>query len=64
MKTSINDTLKDESQRITFTRETLDRFKEEYNAAVEDDCDIFVFEEKEWVTNFAKYLIEYLEDKL
>lgn len=34
-----------------------------YNKAVKDNKDTFIFNGREFVTKYAKYLIEYAEDK-
>ena len=39
----------------------LDHFKIEYNKAVEEGKDLFVYEDNEFVVEYAKYLIQYLE---
>jgi hypothetical protein len=49
------------SDEIIFTREKLAYLKRRYNKAVKDKEQVFIFEGKEVLTTFAKYLIEYLE---
>lgn len=39
-------------------------FKAAYEKAVKEEKGIFVFEEQEVLTNYAKYLVEYVELKL
>ena len=46
---------------IKWTRPMLRLFKVEYQIAVEKKLDVFTFQGNEFVTAFAKYLIEYLE---
>ena len=45
---------------ISWTPEMLERFKAEYDRAVENNISQFVFEGNNFVTGYAKYLIEYL----
>lgn len=49
---------------IQFDRKKLKELKRRYTIAMRDNQDIFVFEGKELVTGYAKYMIEYLETKL
>lgn len=49
---------------MTFDRPTLARFKERYARAVDDNDDMFVFDDKQFHTPYAKYLIEYVESQL
>jgi len=48
---------------IEFTEEKLNEFKLEYEKAVKADKNIFKFDDEEYVTLYAKYVIEYLTDK-
>ena len=48
---------------VNFNREKLRQFKKIYLAAVEDKKEIFIFDGEEYVTGYAKYVIEYLENK-
>lgn len=48
---------------IVFTAEVFKRFKAEYDYAVASDSADFVFENNEFLTEYARYLIEYLEQK-
>lgn len=47
---------------ITFTPELLDKLRNTYNQAVADNQNEFVFEGHPFVTGYAKYLIEHLEN--
>lgn len=38
-------------------------FQVEYNKAVKNKEQVFMFKEKEFLTGYAKYLIEYLKSK-
>lgn len=49
---------------VTFTPEILARFKRVYRDAVDAHSDTFMFEGKEYVVTYAKYLIEYLDGQL
>ena len=49
---------------ITFDINTLTKFKKEYKKATEESKTIFTFEDNEFDTGYAKYLIEYLETKM
>ena len=46
---------------IDWTLPMLRRFKKAYGRAVADKKDSFVFDGNEFVTDYAKYLIEYLD---
>ena len=48
---------------VSFTRETLVRFKNRYQQTVTLNNDTFDFEGDVYVVGYAKYLIEYLEGK-
>jgi|TARA_R110000851_G_scaffold146223_1_gene285845 hypothetical protein len=49
---------------IEFTKDSFKRFKQAYKVALENNKESFLFLEKEFVTTYAKYLIEHLKDKL
>ena len=49
---------------INWTLPMLKRFKKEYQKAVSNKSDLFTFDGNEFVTGYAKYLLEYLEMKL
>jgi hypothetical protein len=49
---------------IQWSKPKLDRFKVEYQKAVDNKKESFVFEGNEFVTGYAKYLIEYLNATL
>jgi hypothetical protein len=49
---------------IEFSRADFQKFKKAYNEAVANGKDQFTFMGNEFVTGYAKYLIEYLEPKL
>lgn len=49
---------------MTFTIDTLKRLKIEYVAAKNKKQEIFVFDGHELLTDYAKYLIQYLETQL
>lgn len=51
------------SNTITFTKEVLKELKAEYNKSVENKIEIFDFKGNALLTDYAKYLIEYLDDK-
>jgi hypothetical protein len=48
---------------VTFTSEMLVEFKKAYSRAVEVKCTRFIFDGRGYLTGYAKYLIEYLEEK-
>lgn len=48
---------------VTFDGDVLKRFKTAYDNAVAADSVDFVFEGNEFLTEYARYLIEYLEKK-
>lgn len=47
------------NKTMTWTRDTFENFKRAYKANSEKES--FIFEGNEFVTSYAKYLIEYLE---
>ncbi len=51
-------------QHITITKKQLENLKKRYKEAVENNEVSFVFLDKEFLTVYAKYVIEYLENKL
>ncbi len=50
-------------KKIEFTEEEFNTFKKEYNKALDNKDASFKFKGNEYVTDFAKYLIEYLTPK-
>ena len=46
---------------VTFTRESLKKFKAVYETVGEGE--VFLFEGKEFLKEYAKYVIEYLEEQ-
>jgi len=50
-------------ETVSFTEENFKDFKARYKKAVEKKEESFVFLGNEYVTGFAKYLIEYIENK-
>ena len=51
-------------QEISFDRPMLDRLKTAYNRAVENKVKTFMFENNQYLVDYAKYLIEHLEGVL
>lgn len=49
---------------ITFTREKVNKFKRAYNKAVKEKKESFIFNDREVLTSYAKYMIEYLNTRL
>lgn len=47
---------------INWTREMLARFKKRYQQAVDKSEEQFNFDGNDFVTDYAKYLIEYLDE--
>lgn len=52
------------TKEVQFDKDKLKRFKRAYNKAVKERKDSFIFDDNEYLTLYAKYLIEYLTDKL
>lgn len=48
------------SNTIEFTREKMQALRKEYNRAVRDGKDVFIFEGHELLVSYAKYVLEYL----
>ena len=53
----------DASPQNWITQENYPSFKEEYEKAVKEKVDAFWFEEQEVLTNYAKYVVQYVENK-
>ena len=51
------------SNTISVDKSTFTRLKNEYQNAVQNSKSTFVFDGNELLTNYAKYLIEYLKTK-
>ena len=50
---------------MNWTRPKLERFKKAYEKSKKNEgTDLFEFDDKTFVENFAKYLIEYLDKRL
>lgn len=49
---------------LEFTIKNYTDFKEKYNLAVLENKDTFIFQGREVLTLYAKYLLEYLDSKL
>lgn len=47
---------------IEFDRTKYNRLQKAYERAVVQGLDVFTFEGKEFVTSYAKYLLEYLKN--
>jgi hypothetical protein len=52
------------SNTLTFDHPTYLKLKSEYSKAKSSNVEIFVFQGHELVTDYAKYLLEYLESKM
>ena len=48
---------------INFTYDKYERFEKAYNKALEDNKTDFFFEGHQFLTSYAKYLLEYLNNK-
>lgn len=48
---------------VYFTKEKFDRFLIAYKRAVDQKKDSFLFDGQEYLTSYAKYVIEYLKSK-
>ena len=51
------------SKEITFTATKFKKLKTIYNKAVKEQKESFTFEGDEWLTQYAKHVIEYLTPK-
>lgn len=51
-------------EHLEFNKEKFIDLKKEYKKAVENNKESFIFQNKEIVTGYAKYLIEYLETQI
>ena len=48
---------------IIWTRGKIRRFEHEYDKAVKEKMDTFLFEDEEIVTSYAKYLLIFLKEQ-
>lgn len=48
---------------LSFDKITYQRLKKEYQLSVDNNVEVFVFDGHELLTNYAKYMIEYLKSK-
>lgn len=48
------------SEMVTFTPESFKKFKEAYEDAVKNGHITFMFDSREYVTDYVKYLVEYV----
>jgi len=48
-------------RRMKFTPDRLVAYKAAYHKAVDECLEVFMFEDHEWLTSFAKYMVEFLE---
>ena len=48
---------------MTFTLDTYQRLKNEYNKSVQNNLEVFTFDGHELLTDYAKYMIQYLSEK-
>jgi hypothetical protein len=48
-------------RKIRFTPEKLTAYRAAYQKAVDEGAEEFMFEDHEWLTSYAKYMIEYLD---
>lgn len=53
-----------ENQLIKFDRKKYKKLQMAYNRAVAAEKDQFKFDDNDYVTRYAKYLLEYLDDRL
>lgn len=51
------------TERREFTQKDLDALKVEYDKAIKENKDQFVFDKHVLLVSYAKYLIEYLESQ-
>jgi hypothetical protein len=59
--------LKQEKQQvgvININMPTYKKLKKAYEQALKDNQNSFIFEDNELLVSYAKYLLQYLEDKL
>jgi hypothetical protein len=49
---------------VSFSQDDLIQFKKLYEQAIRDEKEIIIFKGDEYLTSYAKYLIEYLETQL
>jgi len=53
-----------QSNMVGWGRQKLKEFKRHYSKAVGDSAAIFTYNDNQFYTTYAKYLIEYLESRL
>jgi|TARA_Y100000310_G_scaffold51147_1_gene47185 hypothetical protein len=49
------------SNKVTYTKESTALLKKRYNEAVENNEKVFIFEGNEYLVDYAKHMIKYLE---
>jgi len=53
-----------QQEMISFDKEKLKMLKKDYQSAVDNNAESFVFDGHELLVSYAKYMIEYLEGQL
>lgn len=48
---------------ISFNKESFQNFKNQYETSVKNNEEMFVFDGNDFLTSYAKYVIEYLRPK-
>lgn len=51
------------SEEVVFGFDNFQKFKKAYEKAVSQGEKVFVFDGREYLTNYAKYLIEFLKQR-
>lgn len=52
--------MEESDDMLEFTPDLYEKLKKEYNKALEEEQESFEFEGREVLTNYAKYMVEYL----
>lgn len=55
--------MSEQKDYISFTYASFEQFKEVYRRAVDYKDNSFVFDDREFLTDYAKYVIQYLQPK-
>ena len=51
-------------KELAFGRDLTNKLRARYETAVENDEESFIFEDFEFIRDYAKYMLEFLDDRL
>jgi hypothetical protein len=53
-----------EGKHLIIDQEVSDKLRAAYNQAMADKCDAFLFQGHQFLTSYAKYMLEYIDGRL